>query len=310
MRSTHAAAVLLLLVSTPLAAQAPCYAENDGPAFNDGVSMGGPDLLLAIKFRTNVNDTVLGLQVFTGERTGENSVALWSHDATNDRPLAPLGTGRFEMDPVNGWQGACLDVPVAVTTSQPYWLVWGCVNSSQASVDSLNAVGGQPYRGSFDNGGSWNGPFSSNTRHWKFRLLCAASILPGSWVVSGAGCTGSNGLVPEVGFGNEPLINSTLSAELEHAAPFAPAGLVLGIALPSPIDLTGFGAPGCQVLCGALASTSTLTDMTGSATIGLPIPNDPALRCATICSQWAVVDSGANSLGIVLSASGDATFGG
>jgi Domain of unknown function (DUF4082) len=164
-------AALSLLVSSPLLAQTVCYAENDGNNYNDLVSMGGPNLILGVQFTVPSNLTVTRMEIFTGEGSGTNGLAIWSHNPATNTPLAQLsGTASWSMSNTDSWQGADLGTPYAITAGTTYWLGWACINGSQCSVDVPMATLGQFYSGSFDGGQSWSGPFQFNDRHWKFRL--------------------------------------------------------------------------------------------------------------------------------------------
>jgi len=116
---------------------------------------------------------VSAAEVFTGEGTGTNSVAIWTHVAATNAPGVLLASGSWAMSSTNSWQGAALSTPVPLSAGTTYWFVWGCVNGSQASIDlpSTTAIT-QPYRGSTNAGASWTGPFQSATRPWKFRVTC------------------------------------------------------------------------------------------------------------------------------------------
>lgn len=169
----HPVLASLLLAGTAAlcGAQAPCYAENDGPAFLDNISMGGPNLLLAIKFQVPQLVTARRAEIFTGEQTGTNTLGIWSHDAAANQPLADLGTGSWSMNATNSWQGTDLPSFVLLQPNVPYWLVWGPINASQASRHpSGSGVVTQAYRGSFNGGSSWNGPFFAP---WKLRIYAA-----------------------------------------------------------------------------------------------------------------------------------------
>ncbi len=43
-----------------------CYAENDGNTYNPAISMGGPNLIVGIKFTVPFSMTVSAAEVFTG----------------------------------------------------------------------------------------------------------------------------------------------------------------------------------------------------------------------------------------------------
>ena len=135
-RSTLLALAVLTVAPAFGAAQsAPCHVENDGPNFNNGISMGGPGLLLAIRIVAPSNLDVQRLEIFTGERQGTNLLGLWSHDAANNQPLVDLGTGAWPMNQVNSWQGVDLPGVVSLASGQTYWVVWGPQNAAQASLD-------------------------------------------------------------------------------------------------------------------------------------------------------------------------------
>jgi hypothetical protein len=181
---------LLVLGAASANAQAPCHAEYDGNAFSDNVSMGGPNLIVGIQFVAPSAFTATAIEVFTGEASGQNSVQIWSHDAGLNQPLALLSSGSWSMVNANSWQGAPLAAPVTLTSGATYWLGWAPINGSQSSLDTAPPGLGQPYRGSFDGGQSWSGPFQNNN-HWKFRIYGACNPIATYCTakVNSLGCT-------------------------------------------------------------------------------------------------------------------------
>lgn len=292
--------------------QTPCYAENAGPSFLNKVSMGGPNLLLAVRFTPNVSVTVRRIEVFTGKRTGANSVAIWTHNATGNSPGTQISSGSWNMSSTNSWQGANLAAGVPIVASTTYWMVWGCQNGSQAPVEQKNTLG-QPYRGSFNGGTSWNGPFQFNNRHWKFSFFCKKK---GTFATQGTGCKGRNGNLPVLSYSGTPEIGNGMSIHVAAATPHRPAILFLGASkkawglIPLPLDLTPIGAPGCKLLCSGEAILPNPTDASGNATQNLAIPNAAALVCLMFYNQWIIVDPGANTAGLALSNCGLVTIGG
>jgi hypothetical protein len=107
-----------LLAITPLAAQVPCHAENDGNNFNNAASMGGPNLLIAIRFDAPAALSVTSIEVFTGEGNGQNSLAIWSHDPGGNLPSGSLGLGTWNMSTTNSWQGTTIQPSVALTVGK------------------------------------------------------------------------------------------------------------------------------------------------------------------------------------------------
>ena len=306
--------LLPLMLGAALAAQGPCHAEFDGPVFDDGVSMGGPNLLLGIKLKSPSTVLVVTrLEVFTGEGSGVNSLDLYSHDTANNRPLATLGGGTWTMTTVNSWQGCNSTTPIVVLPSTDLWFVWGPRNGAQASVQARGpAPGAQSYRGSFDNGQTWNGPFMGH--QWKLRLWCAGQQ-QASYVLFGSGCTTSANQVASLKASTLPVVGQAMQIDM---AGFAGSGrqLLLAVgfdntmwgALRLPLRLDPYGAPGCQLLTDYRVVLNATTGALGTASLPIPIPNDPTLVGLVFFNQFAAADT-ANALGIVTSNGGQATIG-
>jgi hypothetical protein len=196
----------IALCASTVAAQTPCYAENDGPNFGDGTSMGGP--WVAVRFSVPTGLTATRIEVFTGEVVANNTVGLWAHDALNNQPSTQLSSGSWNASATNSWQGGPLAAPVALAASTTYWLVWVPGGGAQASIDSSLPGLGQLYRASFDNGASWSGPFQDTLHHWKFRIFGSCSSTP--LVFCTAGTTG-NGCVAS--------ISASANPNVAHSAP-------------------------------------------------------------------------------------------
>lgn len=304
-RFALAAAFLL----APVAAQAQIeHANFDTLTFANNVSMGGPNLLVA--FKTTVPSTFVAtrVEVFTGERSGVNTIALWSHDAVQNQPLAPLGSGTWQMGYTNSWQGAPLATPVVLTANQDIWVVWAPQNGAQASVQGTGA-GAQPQRGSFDGGLTWNGPFQSN--QWKFRIWSGPA---GHFEVYGAGCQGAAG-VPRLSWFGTPMAGTSFNVLLDRAPASTVAALIVGDSntayngLPLPLSLQSLGAGNCSLLSSVTATFTSGVDVTGQAVMTLAIPANPALAGFPFYSQWFCLDLAANAFGFTFSNAGAATVG-
>ena len=157
------------LFAAPIEAQYPCYAAYDGPVYDDVALVGGP--WLAFQFVMPSSFTATGIEVFTGEATGTNTVGLWTNDSANNQPGTALGSGSWSVNPSNSWQGATLASPVSVVAGTTYWLVWSPLPNEQGPVDSTASGLGQVYKASLDGGLTWVGPFQSTYHHWKFRIF-------------------------------------------------------------------------------------------------------------------------------------------
>ncbi|MBL8724929.1 MAG: hypothetical protein JNK49_12845 [Planctomycetes bacterium] len=309
--SRHALTAALL--SSALFAQTQiAHANFDNFTFDDNISMGGPNLLVAIRTQVPATTVATRIEVWTGEGVGTNSLALWSHDPVNNRPLAQLGVGTWSMGQVNGWQGAPLTTPVVLLANDDVWVVWGPTNGAQSSVAG-SGPGAQPYRGSFDGGNSWSGPFQS--LQWKFRIWTGT---PGHYEVYGTACPGSRGAgTPQLGWFGTPEIGFSFDIHLQRGLPGSFAFLLFGDSdstfngTPLPYSLTPLGAPNCSVLAAPVGNLLLPIDpANGQAGFTMSIPVLPAAIGYRMFHQWLCLDPAANPLGLTTSNAGAATIGG
>ncbi len=119
----------------------------------------------------------------------------------------------------------------------------------------------------------------------------------------GTGCAGTAG-VPSIQLTDaRPQIAASIDVALSSLPPTATsASLLIGLTPAAPsISLTSIGLPGCE-----LHISPTLTDLSvplsrGSGSLSIPIPNLPQLAGLRVIMQSAVVDPGANALGLAIS---------
>lgn len=145
-------------------AAGPCLevgGANTGDVYNDAVSSGG--IPVGMRYVAPSDMSVDRLEVFTGEQSGSNLIALWSHDATLDQPSILLSSGSWMMDATNSWQGANLDDTVELTAGETYWVVWEPIDGAQYTRD----MSGDPvtYKPSFDGYSTWEGPYAQPDKH-------------------------------------------------------------------------------------------------------------------------------------------------
>jgi len=178
----------VILLSTAVRAQVLCHAENDGPNYDDFASISGA--WFGIQFVAPASFSVARIEIFTGEVSGASALDLWTNNATANTPNALLTTNPFTISTTDAWQGVNLGAPQALTGGATYWLVWRPIAGAQPSLDLPAASNGQFFCASLNSGQSWNGPFQSTDRQWKFRLYgdCCANTL--SYCTAG---TTSNG---------------------------------------------------------------------------------------------------------------------
>jgi hypothetical protein len=282
----------VLLSAAAASAQSPCHAENDGPNFNPLVSMGGP--LVGIRFDAPSAMTVDRIEVFTGLVSSSHKLGIWSHDAAANEPDLDLSTGAFTVNFNNDWQGADLLTPLALTANTTYWMVWSPIGGGQASVDLPMATLGQTYRGSFDGGQSWNGPFQFNDRHWKFRLFGNCNQAPVVYCSAG---TTTNGCVASISASGNPDVSHTQPCLISvsgvegqktailfygldsQSAPWCSIGGTSLLCVKAPTNRTGVqSSGGTNSACdGALALDWTAFQLAHPGSLGNPwSPGDSA----------------------------------
>ena len=120
----------------------------------------------------------------------------------------------------------------------------------------------------------------------------------------GTGCAGSGGFVPVAGTtgGGACAPSPSFALTLSNALGGSLAILLVGgsssswVGFPLPANLAALGMPSCSLLVSAeftfLAVTSGVGPGAGAASVGIPIPADPALVGGTAYVQWYVVDPG------------------
>lgn len=126
------------------------------------------------------------------------------------------------------------------------------------------------------------------------------SMLMGRTSSHGDGCPGSNG-TPSVNFTGSPQVGNTISFDLTNGVS---SGIGLFIAgtvnsFPFPIDLAGFGAPGCYAYTDLAFTSAVLLDPAGAGSVAVPIP--AGLTGFRFYSQYAVLDLPANQFGFTTS---------
>jgi hypothetical protein len=134
---------------------------------------------------------------------------------------------------------------------------------------------------------------------------------PASVTIFGAGCLGSNGLVPSflrrtsasgLTYIERPLLGTVMTGDLVQCPPLTVA--FIGAALQDvnpPIDLGFLGAPGCLAQILATVFDAQAVSALGTANWVLPVPYDQALVGVTVEYQALVFDPTVNSLGLTIS---------
>jgi len=173
------------------------------------------------------------------------------------------------------------------------------LGASVAGAGNVNAFGAPEVIAGAPNDDD-NGLSSGSARVW-----CGDG--PATTAVFGSGCPASNPLA--LSYGGRPRIGASLSVQIGNGPPMTtPCAVGFGATVVPAIDLTAIGMPGCSLYVPSLAVVGVFLNG-GSATVGLPIPNDPALCGGEFFNQCFAIDAGANALGVSASNGGRVTVG-
>jgi hypothetical protein len=132
------------------------------------------------------------------------------------------------------------------------------------------------------------------------------TVSPCDWLYYGEPC-GSN--VPNTFLVAAPSIGNTVDYKIRGDGMSMPRPTlclcVVGLSddvgpggLPLPLDLSPFGAPGCQLLASLDLQLFLVTDASGNADMSFPIPPNPAFAGWPLRFQTLVLDGVSNPLGL------------
>lgn len=140
-----------------------CLAVNDqAPLAQTTFVYGNP---LGISLRARRDMDIIGVELFTGEGSGDNEIAIWS-DGPDAEPGEELARANWTLEPENAWQGADFATPVAVADRSTFWLLWYPVANAQASISTTGTQ--LPYVFTRDDGATW----SKASAPWMVRVYC------------------------------------------------------------------------------------------------------------------------------------------
>jgi len=117
-----------------------------------------------------------------------------------------------------------------------------------------------------------------------------------SWTF-GASCPSSSGFLPRIGATGNPVLDGSYTTTLRAAPPVTPALWILG-GLRTPQPLTPIGATGCTLYTPLTLVLPLATDLAGTANYTVAVPFNLFFIGQTVYSQWALLDIGANTLGV------------
>ncbi|MEE9127512.1 MAG: hypothetical protein V3U11_10260 [Planctomycetota bacterium] len=246
---------------------------------------------------------VFGFEIFTKSSAKRTFPAyIYLPDSKGLPQANPLATTSITTDTRLGWYRAAFAKPVILGTNKTYFISWEPGKSLNKLCEDPKAKGGTTwthYHKTFFFGRlQWFGPFK--TEPWAFRVLCS----PRSNVNPILSSTGA----PSLG-------NKSFAVNLSGATTNARVIAAFGSSNTSwngtslPLDMSPMGAPKCSLLVSPDLFVFLSSDANGRASVTLPIPNDSKLLGKNFHCQWAIADSTANQLGMILSNGGSGVLG-
>ncbi|MGK0303113.1 MAG: hypothetical protein ACI89X_004001, partial [Planctomycetota bacterium] len=233
--------------------------------------------------------TVLDFDIYTHSTTGSPvTVPAYIYGNGGSLPTSnPIATGTITVGTTPGFYTASFANPVPV--NGVYFIALDSSNQDIVLNDLAAGTYGLGYTRATPASG------------WTFQLMRP------SWHVR---CTSLPLFpVPVLDADALPLIGTTYNLTLTDAVPSSLAVLVSGLSNTGPVGVPLPGAPGCDIYATPTALDQVMISATGTATSPITIPNSTVFTGIIVYHQWAILDVGANQLGIVMSDAGIATVG-
>jgi len=265
-----------------------CHAQNMGCASGRN---GGNTNVFATPFKVASATVSTGARIRT-QNAGKFNVEIWRTDAAG-KPTSKLsGTGSITVGAGYATYSGNFPTPVPLAAGN-YALVHNRVsgNSSHPICPSGTPTTHYWHPPSTP---TWRGPYTSVS--WAYEVIC-----------SGGG--GGGKAVPALGNTGTPNLGKSFKLNISQAKKNSKAFVLFGPSTSS-ISLSPLGAPGCTVVAtpgGFVASVSI--NANGSGSLSVNVPNNKSLLKKSFYNQGIVLDSGANRLGVALTAGGRGTVG-
>ena len=265
-----------------------CYSQN----MNCGArwNAGGNSSVFATPFKVATATAATGARL-RSNGAGSFHIELWRTDAAGmpTNPVAKAVTTITILAAYGSYSGM-FPTPIPLVPGN-YALVHNRITGSSSHPICPSGTPSTHYwhPPPASSTATWSGPW--NTQGWAFEVICLGG-----------------GSIPTISNTGVPKINASFSVDLKKAAGNAACALFIG-ATRTKLDLTGMGAPGCLWLATAHITLGTKASAAGMAMTKLAVSNNNWLVNKKLYFQWAVIDAGANRLGVVLTAGGEATIG-
>ncbi len=215
----------------------------------------------------------------------------------NGKPAkTPARSGTMTVTNAAGFAVTSFSPPLRVQKGTRFYLGFKTPSISLGFSVLLSSGISTPY---FWNMSRWSGPWKGSPFAWQ--VQCASPKKGASPRIQNVG-------LPEVG--------RSFGLLLDQARPLSACVLLTGLSntsyggIPLPLDFGLFGAKGCKLYVSGESLFPFLSDTQGKAKLPIPIPPQKNLIGVQFFQQVLVLDTPANSLGMVFSNAKKGEIGG
>ncbi len=318
-------AALLGAFAASARAQAPASYTPFGEGCNGGtvanclsLNDANPTLLVAslpneyaypVLNTTNAPIQIVGFEIYTQTNTSLTETVNTGviHDAggpaatTHSTPdLVNAASGTITVGAAQGWYSTSVYPPITIQPGAAFWL----------HVDAYGRVAPPQHTA-----GGVNGPVAN---YWR-----RPNYLNYTWVASGSvvrpiyriHCLPATPTVPSILATSLPRFGQPFGLQVRGGQPFLPSFVIWAfdrtqwLSLPTPVDLTPFGAPTCFNRTSTDITALLLLDANGQGATGFTVPTDPSFGGFTWYNQAAVLAPGVNVIDLLVSNAGTAVVG-
>ncbi len=236
---------------------------------------------------------ICAVELYASTQSGNlnGNLSLLAADAAGAPTATVLGTTQIAWTSTPGWHRGRFATPVIIQPNTKFFISFdnpGRLPYMSAGPDNVEH---------WHSGPAWRGPY---TARWNYNVIC---------------CNQVGGAVPAIGNSGVPSISTPFTVNMTSGKASSAALLITGVSnttwgvIPLPLDLTVAGAANCNLLVSFDFTFGFPTDASGSASAQLGLPNQSSLIGVQFYQQWAVLDAGANALGLSFSNGAAAKIG-
>lgn len=313
MKTRHLLAGTVLVLGTLAPSQATYTTFGTGCAGSGGGSVcasANPNTTAHRNLQQNTNIFALGvpstssIQLVTGfelftqtyNRTTPLTIntEIYYADTQGAPTGSPVATGTMTIGTTAGWYRTTFSKLLIVPKDQKFFLSYvSAAGQMYFPIASSGTTTSHFYHTSTST--SWIGtpPNGFVTQYWAWKVICAG---------------GSS--TPALSNTGVPTLGKTFTVDLANARANARAIFVVGLSntlwqsSKLPLDLTMFGAPGCNLYASLDLQLPVQADGNGKYSLSLPVPSDTSLKGFKFYNQYGVFDTGANPMGVAFSNAG------